>query len=560
MATSTLEARLQAIGTNVQVFKDACDAAKTQATSSKHTLNAAELEAAKLKSAFDSVLKNINDVIPEFATDVGSLKNEFEEKFLALSSWESDIRTAFARATESLSAVNAVLASASPRRDEFILTVSVYYDGRGELFIRGEDAQVQLPPSDCATATRMAGLEKVENLSWDRGLPLTRLSDCLWETRLIVKEGRAPKYKFLISDCIWSEDPNCSPANVKFSDHVPLFDADHSSLLVPINVGVGNKLVIRGQGTVQIQGKEHELGWNKDIDLLFLRHNLWALPVGASGAVEFKLCVVKQSGEVVWEKDANRCLALGQEVVINPDFGPGVRKIKHSPAESLAFAPSVLAAQEKKRLRLESEQQQREAMLIMRPRPCLQGDGDTFKKEEIIKVNPPKRFEFVPIDGEDVVFQYTDNEKAIIIQAAPQGCTAGASAMLIVDNGQLPKLNDLKTRTAGNYKKIAEDITAAQLVPLSTPAYTLGRSMESLRNQILRDGPAYVRIQERAGAVGHAIIVDEISEDFSGVRIRDPWHGWEAIIKSDAFRQAWHRSLDQCETVDSIVQVRGGKK
>jgi len=562
MTTSTLDIRLQILGRNVQDFKSSCQLVLDRVTSGRYTLSStvsAVSDGESLKSQFDKVLKNITDVTPEFVAEGGALKDGVEAQFLVLSDWDNDIRTAFARATESLKTVNVVQENTLLPGNEFILPVYVYYDGPGDLFIRGQNAQVQLPISSCATASRLVDLRKIEDLSWDRGLPLTQLSDCLWQARLVVKDGQVPKYKFLVSDCKWSTGPDYNPLGVKSACHVPTFDENHSSLLVPIDVGFGNKLVMRGQGTVQIQGKEYELSWDKNVDLFCLHPNLWVLPVSAKKDVEFKLCFVKTSGDVVWETGDNRHLTLGRENVINPNFDPEIRKIDHSPEERITIADNIMDMQKKIEERKKSEGAQRKAFLSTRPKPCGEKDGDTFKPDEIIQFNDPTRIEFVKIDGIDVPLQFTDNGKAITIQLAKDGCTAGASAMLIVDNGKLPKLQDLQTRGPSSYITVADDLKKAGLDPLKIPVKSFNRNLERLRQQILHDGPAYVRIKED-GHNGHAIILDEISEDFKRVRLRDPWHACEMIVHCDAFKQAWLRSLDQCEATDYIVQVRDGKK
>jgi hypothetical protein len=59
----------------------------------------------------------------------------------------------------------------------------------------------------------------------------------------------------------------------------------------------------------------------------------------------------------------------------------------------------------------------------------------------------------------------------------------------------------------------------------------------SLKNEISLYGPCILSIQGlKEGRIGgHFIIVDEISDDFNKVRIRDPFHGWEITITKDAF-------------------------
>jgi hypothetical protein len=399
-----------------------------------------------------------------------------------------------------------------------------------------------------------------ETLSWDRGLALVQEADSLWRTTLVVRDGQIPKYKFLVSDCTWSNGTDYRSKVGKSQIHIPSFGSHSSSLIAPINVGIGNKLALYGKGHVKINQEPVELNWEKGVDFVNLGPSLWVLPVIATSDVEFKICLVKGSGEVVWERAANRNLLTGQEVILLSDFGPGLCKVEDMGIATATLGTHLLNRQGSLINKRYEEAKQIQSQVKVRPLPCLiKGVAKSFSDTAIIKVNPFVKIEEKNIDG--IVFQLlsTRNGRTILIQEAPEGCTAGVSAMLINDNNGILKAADLLNRKAASDKQIAKDIRNAGLLPRITPVAELKRSMVNLRKLISVDGPAYVAINQNSDDVAHAILVDEISEDGSEVLIRDPWHGWECVVKGDAFQQAWENYLNEDE-VGYIVQVQNGKK
>jgi len=151
------------------------------------------------------------------------------------------------------------------------------------------------------------------------------------------------------------------------------------------------------------------------------------------------------------------------------------------------------------------------------------GTGEFFQDDEIIeKLDIIERMEIKV--GSHIYAHYTKHGKAIIQQQATQGCTAGASAMLIMDNGKIPDLWELKMRNFSKDKEI-EDIKKAGLEPLISEADNLS----VLRKLILDNGSAIVTLR------CHVVVVDDISEDLSKIRLREPYHGWEITVTSEAF-------------------------
>lgn len=133
-----------------------------------------------------------------------------------------------------------------------------------------------------------------------------------------------------------------------------------------------------------------------------------------------------------------------------------------------------------------------------------------------------------------VYVAYTKYEKRILQQQAGRGCTAAASAMLILDHGGKIDLQELQARNLGNDEDMMQDIQRAGLTPLMS---TLDKEnlLPSLRKAIQDHGSAIVSIGGEVG--GHVIVVDDVSEKLDSVRLRDPYHGWEITVTAKAFLQ-----------------------
>lgn len=151
-------------------------------------------------------------------------------------------------------------------------------------------------------------------------------------------------------------------------------------------------------------------------------------------------------------------------------------------------------------------------------------DSDIIKKLNIIKT--------VHVD-DDVYASYTRHGKAIIQQQATRGCTAGATAMLIMDHGKTPNVSDLRLRSLGNDYDMHCDIEKTGLqVVLNSPT-----NLSELRQAIIKDGSCIVCVGGKLGF--HEIVVDEVSKYLTNIRLRDPYHGWEITVSSEAFLQEW---------------------
>lgn len=166
-------------------------------------------------------------------------------------------------------------------------------------------------------------------------------------------------------------------------------------------------------------------------------------------------------------------------------------------------------------------------------------DGELFADNDIVHKSPIVRTRAL---GEGVYATYTTNRKAIVQQQAARGCTAATAAMLILDHGRLPNVNGLRERNLGNTDDQVRDLEVAGLTAKLTKAATL----DELERAIRKNGSAIVSI---SGSIGsHVVVVDEVSA--VGVRLRDPYHGWEIIVTRAAFEREWGLLKEEIIQVD----------
>lgn len=182
------------------------------------------------------------------------------------------------------------------------------------------------------------------------------------------------------------------------------------------------------------------------------------------------------------------------------------------------------------------------------PRSLVDTIGKAGRDKEIVFFSDDVIVEKLPICkreniGESVFAYFTQHGKAIIQQQAIRGCTAAVTAMLIMDHQKRPNLTKLTQRNLGDDDLQAMDLREADLKPILNKAPNL----KTLRELLLKNGSAIVHVYgKEIGA--HVIIVDEISQDLSKVRIRDPYHGWEITVTAEAFLEKWTSN-------ENIIQV-----
>lgn len=553
---SGIKYHIHQIGCNQTRFFMACNDIATRVEKGKFEKTEVKEAYAKVTNAFYEVLSNIDSVKP-FLIDGDVLKEGAEEQFLTLTSIDKQARASFNKAMASLRGLDATLPVATDEKSASY--VHVYYDGPGDMFIRGEGAHVRMPPQNSSSLSQRMDFGETKQLSWQEGVPMRREANHLWKAALVADEkGIPPKYKFLVSDCVWSTGENYTPNAAKSIICVPAFEGS-TSLLIPMDVGYGNKLVLVGKGEIMVEKTPTELTWEERLDFDNFGPNLWVLSFKAKENFSYKICLVKESGDIIWERGPDRT-STGQELILTPNFGEGIGRAESMEKASANLGLNLLEPQDLIKEEKKEKSEQKKAQVEQRPLPALyKNKADGFSDDAILQVNEFVRIEEKLIDGVPFQVHYTKNNKAIIMQESLTGCSAGASSMLIVDNGKLPKANDLLHRKSASTKQIAQDIQNAGLEPLLVPVASYGRSLEKLREQILKHGPADVRVR-KPNTTGHALLVDEISADLKKVRIRDPWHGWEIIIKAEAFKEYWYNSLDQAETNDYTVQVKNGVK
>ena len=102
--------------------------------------------------------------------------------------------------------------------------------------------------------------------------------------------------------------------------------------------------------------------------------------------------------------------------------------------------------------------------------------------------------------------------------------------MLIMDHGKQPDLGELTTRNIGYKKDQVRDIQNAGLSPIVSEGFNL----KALKLLLQQNGPAIIPIDDKELG-GHVIVVDEITDE--GVRLRDPYHGWEITVTLEAFNK-----------------------
>lgn len=151
------------------------------------------------------------------------------------------------------------------------------------------------------------------------------------------------------------------------------------------------------------------------------------------------------------------------------------------------------------------------------------GSGVLFSDKNIVELMPIiKRADL----GYNIYAEYTQHDKPIIQQGCLHGSTDAIVAMSVLDHGKLPDVAHLGTR---NNTILMVRLLAAGLTAIKQEANTLGELKELLNS----NGSAIVSVYGASNE--QYIIVDDISDDLSKVRLRDPYHGWEITVTAEAF-------------------------
>jgi|GEM_PF-5259076 len=492
-----------------------------------------------IQTNFYRLRSEISDHLATFNDGSGVIPEDRFPAYLQTTEISSRLSTLFSSTLEQIRVHNPGIALATvdiePLRDHTPKTVLFYYSGKGDLYIHGTDLML------------LNNLGRPEALSWERQVPLRLIADNLWSTTLYVPPEKKGEYKVSCNSC-WSVGPNIQLAADTIQKlETPIFKTTDLPLCIPIRVTPDNyRVCLLGQGNVRLaSGELVSLSWERGIEMTPMgRSSLWRADLVPEGPVQYKICIVRPDGQITFEIGENRTMSPGDDLSYLPTFSlpEGVR------VEELSL--SAIQREDLPHTELD-----RRAALNLACRDASVGSSravtsaattrsSLFTEEEIVKVHEPvilTLLDGTPIDGEAIPTDSIVKGKAkdggwVIFQQGETGCTAGASAFLMMDRGITPDVTTLKTRTATHLEhSIVPDLQAKSLTPIKTSLRT-HNTLVQLQGLIDANGPAAVRIRTGPGTA-HAIVVDEISS--AGVRLRDPWHGWDITITKAAFLKVW---------------------
>lgn len=172
----------------------------------------------------------------------------------------------------------------------------------------------------------------------------------------------------------------------------------------------------------------------------------------------------------------------------------------------------------------------------------IHGEGLSFQDQEIYRV----RLQALP--GHKI--QRTRDGKAVLQQQAVRGCTTACAAMLLADHGKAVDWKALRTRNLGTNESMIREIRAGGLREKITKV----TSMRELSSAIKQNGPAIISIENGIG--DHVVILDAIYRDLKRATIRDPYHGWQVEITSDALKKALSGHTRTHFQATEIIQIQ----
>jgi hypothetical protein len=150
-----------------------------------------------------------------------------------------------------------------------------------------------------------------------------------------------------------------------------------------------------------------------------------------------------------------------------------------------------------------------------------------FHDKDIVQIHTIVEKEFVT---DNLTIFKSENGKWVIQQQALRGCTAAAVAMLIHDRGESINIESLFKTNLGNKASMERLISATNLLAHTQEI----QNVKELKAVIDAQGSAIVSISD-VNLGGHVVVVDEISK--KGVRLRDPYHGWEITVTLEALKK-----------------------
>lgn len=161
-----------------------------------------------------------------------------------------------------------------------------------------------------------------------------------------------------------------------------------------------------------------------------------------------------------------------------------------------------------------------------------------FKNKEIQTVHRGDFIQPATIDDRIAPFEVTRNElgKHVLQQQSTRGCTAGAVAMLLLDHQQKIDPEEMANSNLGMDHEMISLLKLAGLHPVHSKPSSSGNPYIWLQDKVKINGSAIVTLDsDRMGA--HVIIVDLVSDE--GVRLRDPYHGWDITVTVEGFMKYW---------------------
>jgi hypothetical protein len=412
-----------------------------------------------------------------------------------------------------------------------------YYEGKGDLYIQGNGMKM---PDD-------SGMLKA--LTWDDFIPLTKVADGLWSCTAYLDPGSKAEYK-LRCNMGWAVGANSTlEPSTATTLTTPVFEHEYS-ICLPIKVTPENySICIFGEGVVLTpSGDRHQLRWDRPLDMQSMGSALWKASFVPEGAVTYKFCLVGPDQKVIWEKGPNREMKLGAALSHVPSFDlpAGVElktlsipEIKRERLVRVKIDEELLLEQASKRAIIQGA----------RPVAAMQR-GNAFERDEILEIHELTELQLldgtlidnqgqVPPDG--IIKGRAKGGKWVIFQQGAEGCTAGSSAFLMLDHGVIPSSDVLLARVGTHSSVIQRDLSSRGLNTIVTEAKNIrDENLHALRDLILRNGSAAMATKfSNHNGTGHAIVVDDISEDLARVRLRDPWHGWDITVRGDIFLRNW---------------------
>ncbi len=156
----------------------------------------------------------------------------------------------------------------------------------------------------------------------------------------------------------------------------------------------------------------------------------------------------------------------------------------------------------------------------------LHGPCNIFSDEEIVSLH---EVVMTTHQEDGLNIDYSTDLKAIIQQQSLRGCAMASAAMLLKDFGVSPSFDTLSNANLGDDELIKAEFRKYGFDAIKTEF----KDINQLRQSIEKYGSCELTISDPL--VGwHSIVVDSVTEDLLFTTLRDPYHGWQITINSEA--------------------------